>query len=206
MPFYPLFQGVMVECIHRLFELPCECTFTFIPSPGHPGPSMEGAQTAVLQYWLIDILPLLSHELLFTEVKTTDVSVVGGVSIGAVFPVPFSGGIISGSCPANVSVRVNCRVENPPGGARGRFFLPGIPTNQVANNTLAPGWRSSLNDVAFNLIDRAALQGWRWVVPARSKVGRVPPPERVGLRIDGAKAESLWVSQRRRRLHNIVIV
>lgn len=204
MPFVPLPNGLLVECIHLLYGVPCECTFTLIKRPLVVEPTPQSAQLAVFQYWTQDILPLLSTDLLFSSMRMTDISVVGGQSLTVQLPTPIPGGVGGGSLTANVAVRVNLRVQTPPGGAKGCYFLPGIPKEVVDGNRPGAAWLASLDDVDGNLIDRAEQQSWRWVVASKWDNGQLRPLA-VPWRVDFVKPESPWVGQRRRRLHNIVI-
>jgi hypothetical protein len=198
-------DGLAVEVIHLLFGQPCECRFWFIPRPLPFTPTVESASLAVLQFWLIDILPLLSWELYFTAVQVRTSGRGRPVALRVDFPVPYRGGIITGSESANVTVRVGMQVANPPGDWRSCFFLPGVPKNQVDGNTLSTSWLANLNDVASNLIDRAGTQGWRWVVASR-QLDNEPRPVPVGLRVDFVQVLSPWTSQRRKRLLNLPFV
>lgn len=203
MPFYVMPHGIQVEVVHTLFESVCECVFTFLPRPFVGEPTLESASLAVYQYWTQSVLPRLSHQLSFYKVRAVDISDFNGQSAEVVLPEPILGGMITPSCTASVAVRVNLRVVNPPGGAKGCFFLPGIPTNQVAGNTLAPSWVADMNDHVSDLIDLAEANNWRWVVPHKVVLpGRGSPTIREGWRVDFVAIESAWVGQRRHRLRN----
>lgn len=196
-------DGLSVEVLFSLFGQPSECRHWFIPRPHFGEPTLESAATAVAQYWAEDMMPLLSDQLTFVGVIVKAPTLSPPQQLRIDFPTPFQGGIATPALCANVAVRVGLQVVNPPGDWRSCFFLPGVPSNQVAGNTLANDWVASVNDVASNLIDRAETNNWRWVVATRF-VDRVQLEVAIPYRVDFVQLLTPWVSQRRKRLFNQV--
>lgn len=201
MPFVPLPNGLQIELLHTLFERPVECTFTFVERPFGGPAIVENAATAAFFYWITHILPYLSRDLQLVGVAATDVSVSGGERLLIPLATPIAGGFTAGALPANVTVRVNYQVAYPPGGRRGCMFLPGIPSDQVTNNRIDLSWRAAITEQASYLIDLAELNGWRWVVASKWLAGSLRAVA-VPMRVDITSVDSLYVGQRRGRLHN----
>lgn len=69
-------------------------------------------------------------------------------------PIGFSGG---NSCPQNCAILVKKRSGTPGRRNQGRFFLPGVPEEQVSSNgVLAPTWRASMQAAADAFLDAIA--------------------------------------------------
>jgi hypothetical protein len=196
--------GVLVELAHTLGGAYCETTVTLLKHQVVTVPTLESAQLAVFLWWRDDMLPLLSRELVWFGMQVKSLETEDGPLIWVPFDEPFNGGRITGAPPVSVSARLNLQVSAPPGGLKGCMFLPGIPQDQVNQNTLSNQWRADVFEGANRLIDAAPIQGWRWVVSSRQH-NRVDRPSRVSWRVVTASITSPYVAQRRKRSHNQVL-
>jgi len=203
MPFLAMPEAVQVELRCRLFDVPCETTVTFVKHQVTISPTLLTASLAASLWWGGQMMPLLSSELLWVGVTATDISIAAGASVKTDLPTAIPGGIVVRSLPANVAVRVNYQVARPSQGLLGCMFLPGVPANQVAGNTIMSSWKDAIFEAANSLIDSAVLQGWRWVVESKFEAGQLRP-EGVPFEINTASVTGAFVGQRRRRLHNEV--
>lgn len=194
-------QAVQVELRHRLFGTPCETTVTLVEHDLGVTPTLLSAQLGAFLWWRDFMLPLLSWELQWVGLTTRSLESPTGPSVSFDFPTPVVGGIVVRSLPANVSVRLNYLVANPPGGLRGCMFLPGVPGNQVDGNSISASWRSDLFEAANSFIDSINLQGWQWVVESKFLNGALRTTGEP-MRVVTAAVTSDIVGQRRSRLHN----
>lgn len=201
MPFVPFAQGVQVELRHRLFGTPCETTVTLEEHAGTVGPTLASAQLAAFLWWRDQMLPLLSWELLWIGMTTRSLASASGPAVALDFATPIPGGIVVRSLPANVAVRLNYEVANPPGGYRGCMFLPGVPANQVTGNLINQGWKDAVFEAAVVFIDDVTLQGWRWVVASKFHDG-APRAAVEPMRVVTPIITAATTGQRRSRLHN----
>lgn len=201
MPFLPVADGIQVELVHVLDGSTCETAPTFLDrTPGGGGSGLE-LGSAVDEWWTSRVLPYLSVSLTYTRYLVRSLATASGPVTRVDKAPPPTGGIGGGPQPANVSVRLNYKVDPELFGFTGCGFIPGVPQAATTGNKVDLVWRATLLDAFNDLIGVAQSVGWEWIVVNKFRRGHLLPAAG-RMRIIRVDPSSPYVSQRRSRLHN----
>jgi hypothetical protein len=133
------------------------------------------AVASAVGLWFVNTLaPLLSDDWSAQRVIGTDLTTATGprVDIGAAGP----GGVTGEALPNNVAACVSFRTASRGRSARGRNFVPGIPSSLVTLNTLDPTFIGDLVNAYGALVGAGIfLAGWEFVVVSRQTAGVLRP-------------------------------
>jgi hypothetical protein len=202
--FVPIPNGVQVElvcslgggvAVNRLW-------FTY-DNPPFDALALQGLVEGVTTWHLSMILPALSQDLVLQLVRGSSWDDPFPTLTYTVFPTA-AGGSLSGSHSANVAVVVpfiwpfDYRLK------RNKNYVPGIPVDQVALNTVQPGLQNALFEGYAALVDAARLfdpvRNWRWVAASAYAGGAVRAVQFTAT-IQGPPLDTPFrLGQRRRRL------
>lgn len=155
--------------------------------------------TSIASWWTLNVLPLLSEDVVFGVVSARDLS----VGIGAEYELsqgPALGGVASEAAPNNVCIAVSFRTGVAGRSFRGRNYISGIPNSTININVLSGTFGVDITD-AYNLLlvgGGALPANWVWVVTSYFTGGA---PRAVGLTTPIMQAiltDTVVDSQRRR--------
>lgn len=155
-----------------------------------------------------NIMPLLSSVLTLLRVIGTLIDVADGLTSVSTVSLPLAGGSASESAPSNVAACISLRTNNSGRSFRGRNYIPGIPNDQVALNTMLTGFTNSISAGYAQLRTNVAGIGWTHVIVSRFSgftiVGgrKVPTPRVTGIAtpVSAAFFVDETVDSQRRRL------
>jgi hypothetical protein len=202
-PFVPLADGCQVELKSLLFGEVVENRLWFRTRFDPISPALVTALAIGVGNWYVaQVLPSLSQDLQFYNAAATD---------WTAFPTPFgyqhvyaaSGGTLSASHSANVSVRVRFKGDSSQTFPDNSNFVPGIPLASVVGNNPTNTIKTALRNAYINLIDLCfhfePSHNWEWCVTSR-RVDYAYRTEQLSARTDFISIPSPTVSPRRRRL------
>jgi len=173
-PFVTIPDGAQVEVISNLDGPNVENRLWFVSRQPPVTPTqLQALSDGVASWYVAQVLPVLSADLLVSIVLATDWS---GSSPGTqtITNVGIHGGSLGASHSAKVAIKVNFRWPNTYRLKENANYVAGIPKTETNINRFSASIRSDLFDAYANLIDLAAVFGpfpaWRWVA-ASSWVG-----------------------------------
>jgi hypothetical protein len=202
MPFAPVAGGVQVELVHQLDGSICETGPIFLDRGpvGPADPLVLGA--AVNEWWITRVLPHLSVSLSYIRYVIRPLDSASSPRTTVPLIPPLTGGEGGVPQPANVSVRVNYKVQPGQFKSMGCGFLPGIPQSAVTGNRIHADWKAIIEAAYNDLIGVAGALDWEWIVVGKWDHGHFGPGV-ARTEIIRAEISSPWVAQRRSRLHNV---
>lgn len=113
------------------------------------------------------------------------------------------GGAAVKSCSANVAVKVTLKGSSAQTFPNNRSFVPGIPIDQVTENSYSAEIQDAIFEAYVALIDLASGFGvfpaWRWVIASSIVAGGLRSHLAIA-RMDFVRFSSRIVNQRRRRI------
>jgi len=174
-PFVPLFWGAQLEFLYTLGGKVVENRLWLTHRQGPPDSTrlLDAANGAAA--WCIDsLLPLLSSDLILAAVVVTDWTVENGpFEVAPITPLP--GGDPSPAHSANVSYRIRFSNQFFRIGYYNANFVPGVPVDKVATNTIDHDWAQAVQFAYALLHDAVGVWGpfpaWSWVITSRQLNG-----------------------------------
>jgi hypothetical protein len=136
--------------------------------------NLSSIATALSVWGVGSLAPLLSDDWTMERVIATDLTTATGprVDIGGTAP----GGVSGEALPNNVAACVSLRTALRGRSARGRNYVPGIPSSLCTLNTLDPTFVSDLVTAYNGLVGAGTfLAGWELVVVSRQTAGALRP-------------------------------
>lgn len=201
-PFVPITDGAQVEVISNLDGVNLENRFWFLSrQPPITPTQLQNLSDGVAGWYMAQVMPVLSHDLLSSIVLATDWS---GSAPGTqtITAMGVAGGNIDDAHSAKVAIKVNFRW---PIGVRlkeNSNYVAGIPKSEVSINRFLPSVRSGLFECYAALIDLAAVFGpfpaWRWVGASAWSSGSLRSEQYVA-EVEGPAFRSEFVATRRSR-------
>lgn len=203
-PFVPLFYGAQVEIVHELDGqiLSNRLWFTF-DTLFFDVTDLQGLTDGVAAWWVGNVLPFLSHDLITAAVIAKDWT-ADPPPADAVTVVNVAGAVASESLSANVAVVVPFSWPLGIRLKKNKHFVPGVPEEYVDLNTTNATIRDGLYEAYSALIDAARLFSpilhWRWVATSSWEAG-VLREEQKYYDVQGTRLDRAFVlGQRRKRL------
>ncbi len=129
-------------------------------------------------HWSDAVMPLLSSDLVFTNLSVRDMSIENGLEYvtGGVGPDGGAGDALPNNVAACVTIRTGFAGRH----YRGRIYIPGIPRTAVAENEYLADFMSGLLVALTPIVGVDAIAaGWQLVVVAQEQVlvpGEAPVP------------------------------
>jgi hypothetical protein len=202
-PFVPLADGAQVEILFTQGLFITEDRLWFVSrQPPITQAQLDNLAAGVASWHASEVMPLLSDNLLLTNIVATDWTNISPPFVANSSPI-VSGGNSSGCHSANVSYRVAFHPDSSAPRLVNSNFVPGIPKDKVNTNTIDSSWASDLRDAYIDLIDLAAGFGtfpaWRWVCTSRFHAGAWRSTQ-LAARTDFIRTPSKYISPRRRRI------
>lgn len=118
------------------------------------------------------ILPFLSEDLLCREVVVTDVSTEFGPVVSVSFDAGDVGGIAQPALPNNCALCVTKMTAARGKSARGRFYIPGLPTNERTGvNRMQPTWIGSMTGALDDFFAALTTAGYTPLIVSRVTAG-----------------------------------
>lgn len=201
--FVPLSNGAQVQIVFAFDSETIQNRLWFVSRQPPIDAAQIGALAVGVDSWFrAQVLPFLSSSLTLVQVEAHDWTsfpspIVAIQSSGA------AGGASADSHSANVAFRVWFYSSFNEGRIRNSNFIPGIPKDAVALNTIDPAFQAHMFDAYVNLIDLAFGFGpspaWRWVCSSSINQG-VLRAEQLARRTDFIRFPRPFVAQRRSRL------
>ena len=132
--------------------------------------SIQGLATALADWVVASLAPLLSDDWASERVIATDLTTATGFRVEqAAVQI---GGVSGEANPNNVAAVVSLRSSNRGRSGRGRNYVPGIAGSVVTLNTLDPAFIVNLLDAYLMLMGAGSfLAGWELVVVSRFAAG-----------------------------------
>jgi len=198
MAFIPVPGCLQAELRYTLFGQRIENVLYFEASrPDQP--AMAALALALQAWWVDEIAPFVSVQLVLNEIYITDLTTDSGQTYSGIIAGGSGGEISDNALPGNVALCVSFRTANRGRSYRGRNYVPGLAETSVAGNTVEPTVVNGLQSGYGALISAAAGAGYPWVVASRYSGGD-PRPAGILTRVTGARVVDPYVDSQRRRL------
>lgn len=156
MAFVPVPKVAQVNLQYQLYDQQVENTLYLLNDAGWDTPSLINAAAAVVSTWTTNMMPLLSAELSFENVKLVDLNAQGGLGVDYPVNPVVQGGVGGPSAPGNVAFCVKKATGYTGKSARGRIYLPGIGRSLITGNEVSASWRGLV--VAALLTFQSAIE------------------------------------------------
>jgi hypothetical protein len=140
LPFVPAINVADVQIVFELDGQICEVSQE-VSATDLTIAGLTAIGATVIGAWTSAVMPLLSADLRLDSVVVTDVSTATG-PIHSTLPATLTVGGLSGmSLPGNCAICVTKQTAARGRSAKGRFYVPGIPSNErVGVNRMEPTW------------------------------------------------------------------
>lgn len=149
----------------RLYTQECVNTFAFAFPTQPTSANMQDLATLVVERVLPVYRLATSTDLVFESVRVQDLLVPTQTSVERAITGSIRGQIGSAGMPGNVTLAVSKRTGRAGRSYRGRFFLPGIPTNAVFGDTVSASYQVLAQNVGLAWLGVGDDgTGWRAVV------------------------------------------
>jgi len=207
MPFVPAPNTALIEVVYEWDGQVVENTLYYEKNTTPILTDLAALTDAVRAYIIDQVLPALAATIQLVRVVGTLLDTIDGLQAFSTTDLPMSG---SGgaSVPNNVSICVSLKSANRGRSARGRNFIPGLPTAGFVESEMTPTLRAAFQTAWNGLITVAAEDGWTQVVCSRfsgftivdGKKVPTPRPEAVNYAIVSAQIIDDVADSQRRRL------
>lgn len=187
MPYVPVANTVMVEIIYQWDAQTVENTLYFemgdAPDVGQINDLLEN----VAGWWTNSLADQICNTIEMVEVRGTDLTTQTGPVASFVTGLPLLGGNPGEPLPANCAACVSFKTNVRGRAFRGRNYVPGLPSDEVASNHLSSGWMSATLGAYNDLPASVALSGFTHVVVSRYSGStivdgkKVPTPRAAGI-------------------------
>jgi len=167
MPFVPVLHTCLVETRMRLVGQKCENTIWVNSEDLLDETALALIATTVKAWWISDYAPLVSDLVSLEEVTVTDqtTETSGQVSVSGDHEL---GGQIGGTVPTNSTFAVSFRTASRGRSFRGRNYIVGVPTEQLAEtNVVTSSWADDVVTAYTNLLSQLGDAGFQWVIASR---------------------------------------
>jgi hypothetical protein len=206
MPFIPVANVAEAEVRMLLDAQHVENTLYFLYTAPPDGPTLLSLGNALISWWTTNRAPLAPASVVLSEVVCTDLSSATGAQATAVPLASTPGTMGSPVLPSNDSFTISFRTAFRGRSFRGRNYMVGLGTTQVAGNNLVLGYADAFVSAYEALPALATAEGCTWVVVSRysgiDPVTKKPIPRAAGIAtpIDTVLYTDLVVDSQRRRL------
>src|SRR5512144_574772 len=199
MPDLPVPNTVQVDVIYLLFGQRVENVWHATFPTGVDAVTLSDTEAAFAGWTAGTLMPLLSNELSFIGMETTNISIPNGGKRSFSQVPPVAGGVVIPSEPGNVSFCLSLRTQQTGRAYRGRKYIPGMPGNKRSGNQVLSGWATSLVQAMDDLIAGVqAINGFLSVVSRTlDLVERLVP---VATAVTSITYTDLNINSQRRRL------
>jgi len=152
MAFIPIPNVVQLNLEHKLFDQDVVNTTYWLNASPWTVTDMIDLVSANISMWTTEIMPLLSQDLTFENVKSRDLTVQIGLSYEAAVNPIVAGGIATAGLPGNVALCVKKTTGYSGPNARGRIYLAGMGEGFVIGNEVTSSFLANI---------LAALADWQ---------------------------------------------
>jgi hypothetical protein len=143
MPFVPVVNAVEVTVKYLYRQQICENVLGFLDNDGLPTTDDLINLLSLLQGWLNDeYMPFLSDDVVGLALHARSLTTVSSPVADSAFTT--TGGIAVPGDPNNVTLAVSFRTGIPGRSFRGRSYIIGVPSDQIAENTVSPTFLSNM--------------------------------------------------------------
>lgn len=207
MAFVPVENTAMIEAVYSWDGQIVENTL-YYKNTSTPGLTELAALTDAVRAYIVDqLLPALTSAIQLVRVVGTLLDVVDGLQVLNTTSLPIAGEGGAG-VPNNVSLCVSFKTANRGRSARGRNFIPGLPTAGVSGNTVGSTLAAAFETAYTGFIGLGGDDGWSMVVVSRYSGftivdgKKVPTPREAGVTYEVTNTTILdrTVDSQRRRL------
>jgi hypothetical protein len=193
-------ETIEVDLHQRLDGQRLENSLYFHKTGGWVAADVPVVYNALLLWWNANLSASQSNQLTLAEISIVSLESDTAFSFDIATPVPNpAGDVTSGSVPNNVALCVSIRTDLRGRSYRGRNYVPGLPVNQVTQNTVSAPTVAAIQTSYNDLIAVASGFGAQWVVVSRY-TGNAPRVTGVHRAVTSALIVDATVDSQRRRL------
>lgn len=204
-PFVAVPGGAQAEIFYRLGGEVLQNRLWFLQDfPPADQDAIDALALGLSNFWIAQMVPLLSSDIEFRGVRSSDWS-DDPPPLTSEVHISVFGGTSSPSYSANVALVIPFRWPNFANRLkRNKHYLPGIPDSGISLNTPDATFADAVFEVYVALIDDAPFfypsNRWRWAVSSAWEAGELRSEQYTQLCIGPPRPETFKIGQRRKRL------
>lgn len=165
MPFVPAPNIIEVEFRYILFAQHCENRIMIDNLAAVDATALEDTAILCWNWWETSYAANITSQVLLVEVVATDLTVADGGQFTYAPDTTTTGTGSASAMPNEVSVCISLRSTSRGRSARGRWYVAGVPNNQMATaNEIEPTYQSALAADMNTLIAAIDTAGQKFVI------------------------------------------
>lgn len=171
MPFQPVVDVAQVVLEGRVdSQMTINDLYFMISGGGITPVNLAALVTSVRSWWIGELIPNLSDDWTAVRVIGVDLTTVTGPR--SELATVATGGMAGEANPNNVAACVSIRTAQRGRSARGRNYVPAVPSTMVTLNTMDEEWMAAVIDAYTSLVGAGTfVPGWEMVVVSRFEAG-----------------------------------
>lgn len=167
MPFVPVPNTLQVDVIYLLDGQRVENTLYFEKTGGWDAAAISDWLASLRNLITSDLMPTLAGAIQFIELIGRLLDTASSIGLSVPITPVVSGGSGDEAMPNNVTYTISFKTGLTGRSFRGRNYIPGIPNGAISQNTIAPGFRTSLLAFYDALMALSESLSILWVVVSR---------------------------------------
>lgn len=155
---------------------------------------------AVVASWFgVDLAPLVSLNYVLNQLVATSMAAINSPQVIVTDGLPLPGTDTHGAAPNNCALSVSLKTGSRGKSGRGRFYLGGIPANQITASRVAGTYRTAVA-AKFNELRLAVLAANARMVVYSTVTGGAPRPTGIAFPVQACEIVDDVLDSQRRRL------